>query len=176
MTEATWRQQQQQWEEAPLLSQEQELLLLLLSCFSRVRLLATPWTAAYQAPPSMGFSRQEYWSGVPLPSRRDRSRNAQITGDELPLVVFCGNGNPELRPGNLGRFPQVPARTDGALTVCWALQEPYTYCFTFTTAGGKLLLFIWSCPPPTTLRCELKTHFPDLGDPCPCVLNLCWYF
>ena len=36
-----------------------------LSC---VRLLATPWTAAYQAPPSMGFSRQEYWSALPLPS------------------------------------------------------------------------------------------------------------
>ena len=36
---------------------------------SRVRLLATPWTATYQAPPSMGFFRQEYWSGVPLPSR-----------------------------------------------------------------------------------------------------------
>ena len=35
---------------------------------SHVGLLATPWTAAYQAPPSMGFSRQEYWSGVPLPS------------------------------------------------------------------------------------------------------------
>ena len=35
---------------------------------SRVRLLATPWTTAYQATPSMGFSRQEYWSGVPLPS------------------------------------------------------------------------------------------------------------
>ena len=35
---------------------------------SRVRLSATPWTAAYQAPPSMGLSRQEYWSGVPLPS------------------------------------------------------------------------------------------------------------
>ena len=35
---------------------------------SRVRLLATPWTAAHQAPPFMGFSRQEYWSGVPLPS------------------------------------------------------------------------------------------------------------
>ena len=35
---------------------------------SRVRLLVIPWTAAYQAPPSMGFSRQEYWSGVPLPS------------------------------------------------------------------------------------------------------------
>ena len=36
--------------------------------YSRVRLLATWWTAAHQAPPSMGFSRQEYWSGVPLPS------------------------------------------------------------------------------------------------------------
>ena len=35
---------------------------------SRVRLFATPWTAVHQAPPSMGFSRQEYWSGVPLPS------------------------------------------------------------------------------------------------------------
>ena len=35
---------------------------------SRVQLLATPWIAAYQAPLSMGFSRQEYWSGVPLPS------------------------------------------------------------------------------------------------------------
>ena len=36
--------------------------------FSRVRLLATPCTVAHQVPPSMGFSRQEYWSGVPLPS------------------------------------------------------------------------------------------------------------
>ena len=35
---------------------------------SHMRLAATPWTAAYQAPPSVGFSRQEYWSGVPLPS------------------------------------------------------------------------------------------------------------
>ena len=44
------------------------LLLLLLSRFSRVRHCATPQMAAYQAPPSLGFSRQEYWSGVPLPS------------------------------------------------------------------------------------------------------------
>ena len=46
----------------------EKLLLLLLSRLSHVRLLVTPWTAAHQAPPSMGFSRQEYWSGVPLPS------------------------------------------------------------------------------------------------------------
>ena len=46
--------------------------------FSCVRLLATPWTAAHQAPPSMGFSRQEYWSGVPLPSPHSLPRQCQI--------------------------------------------------------------------------------------------------
>ena len=43
------------------------LLLLLLSCFSRVRLCAIPQTAAHQAPLSLGFSRQEHWSGLPFP-------------------------------------------------------------------------------------------------------------
>ena len=42
-----------------------------LSCFSRVQLFDTPWTVACQAPLSMGFSRQEYWSGLPLPSPGD---------------------------------------------------------------------------------------------------------
>ena len=41
---------------------------LKVKLLSHVRFFTTPWTAAYQAPPSMGFSRQEYWSGVPLPS------------------------------------------------------------------------------------------------------------
>ena len=44
------------------------LLLLLLSRFSRVRLCATPETAAHEAPPSLGFSRQEHWIGLPFPS------------------------------------------------------------------------------------------------------------
>ena len=43
---------------------------------SHVRLLATPWTAANQAPLSMGFARQEYYSGVPLPSPRKGGREA----------------------------------------------------------------------------------------------------
>ena len=46
-------------------------LKLKLKSLSRVRLLATPWTVAHQAPPSMGFSRQEYWSGLPFPSPGD---------------------------------------------------------------------------------------------------------
>ena len=46
---------------------------------SRVQLFATPWTVAHQAPPSMGFSRQEYWSGVPLPSPHPFTREGQLT-------------------------------------------------------------------------------------------------
>ena len=60
---------------SPVLSLLQELAYLLglftrvkVKSLSLVQLFATPWTVAYQAPPSMGFSRQEYWSGVPLPS------------------------------------------------------------------------------------------------------------
>ena len=44
------------------------MLLLLLSCFSCVQLCVTPYTAAHQAPLSLGFSRQEHWSGLPFPS------------------------------------------------------------------------------------------------------------
>ena len=46
---------------------------------SHVRLLVTPWTVAYQAPPSMGFSRQEYWSGVPLPSPPEPAKIIQTS-------------------------------------------------------------------------------------------------
>ena len=53
------------------------LLLLLLIHFSHVWLFATPWIAAYQASPSMGFSRQEYWSRVPLPSPTFRIHHAK---------------------------------------------------------------------------------------------------
>ena len=70
-----WRRK---WEPTPVFLPEiswteepgglQSMLLLLLSRFSRVRLCPTPWTAAYKALPSMGFSRPEYWSGLPLPS------------------------------------------------------------------------------------------------------------
>ena len=49
------------------------LLLLLLTRVSRVRLCVTPWTAAHQAPPSLGFSRQEHWSGLPFHSPMHKS-------------------------------------------------------------------------------------------------------
>ena len=45
--------------------------MMKVKSLSRVRLFAIPWTVAYQAPLSMGFSRQEYWSGLPFPSPGD---------------------------------------------------------------------------------------------------------
>ena len=53
------------------------LCYAMLSCFSRVRLCATPQTASYQAPLSLGFSRQEHWSGLPFPSPMRESEVAQ---------------------------------------------------------------------------------------------------
>ena len=50
---------------------------------SRVQLFATPWTVAYHAPPSMGFSKQEYWSGLPFPSPEERTRGFQKN------IYFC---------------------------------------------------------------------------------------
>ena len=49
------------------------VMCAVLSCFSRVQLFATQWTVAHQAPLSMGFSRQEYWSGLPCPLPADLS-------------------------------------------------------------------------------------------------------
>ena len=71
------------------------LLLLLLSRFSRVRLCTTPQMAAHQAPPSVGFSKQEYWSGVPLPSPSNRLQNE----------------DPELGPNKGTVHPTVGARS-----------------------------------------------------------------
>ena len=65
---------------------------------SRVRPSATPWTAAYQAPPSMGFSRQKYWSGVPLPSPKlfleDEKQETSVARREMRVI-------------NMARFFQI---------------------------------------------------------------------
>ena len=57
---------------------------------SRVRLFSTPWTAAHQAPPPMGFSRQEYWSGVPLPSPKHSIGGLKSRGPDLGWEAVGG--------------------------------------------------------------------------------------
>ena len=85
--------------EGTLISKEQCSAVLLdshplkvkVKLLSRVRLFVTPWTVAYKALPSMGFSRQEHWSGVPFPSPghlpwpRDRTRVSRIPGRRFNL-------------------------------------------------------------------------------------------
>ena len=59
--------------------------MIVLSCFSCILLFATLWTTACQAPPSMGFSRQEYWSGLPCPPPGDLpDSGAQPTAPAAP--------------------------------------------------------------------------------------------
>ena len=61
-----------------------------MKSLSRVRLFATPWTVAYQAPLSMGFSRQECWSGLPFPSPIERVDRETETVREIVIVAEAG--------------------------------------------------------------------------------------
>ena len=67
-----------------------------MKLLSRIQLFATPWTVAHQTPPSMGFSRQEYWSGLPFPSPRDlpdpgkEPRSPAFQADTLPSESWGG--------------------------------------------------------------------------------------
>ena len=76
-----------------------------MKLLSHVRLFATPWTIAYKAPPSMGFSREEYWSGLPFPS-----------SGHLP--------NPGIEPGSL----QSPALAGGFFTTAAAAAKSLQSC------------------------------------------------
>ena len=67
-----------------------EPLVVKVKSLSRVRLFATPWTIAYQAPPSMGFSRQEYWSELPFPSPEPLGKPLNLSSLVINLVVRGG--------------------------------------------------------------------------------------
>ena len=96
---------------------------------SRVRLFGTPWTAAYQAPPSIGFSRQEYWSGVPLPSpilEADRPK----FGSWLNPVFPGGSDSKAFayNVGDLGSIPgsgRFPGGGHGNPAQCSCLENPH---------------------------------------------------
>ena len=68
-----------------------------MKSLSYVRLFATPWTITYQVPPSMGFSRQEYWSGLPFPTPGNlpepgiKPGSPALQADALPLLTFFSN-------------------------------------------------------------------------------------
>ena len=79
---------------------------------SRVRLFATPWTVTYQAPPSMGFSRQEYWSGVPFPFPR-----ASVKFRSWTQAAYCYGYSTQRRAKFKVIFCQIPAKFLGHVTL-----------------------------------------------------------
>ena len=96
------------------------LLLLLLSRFSRVRLCATPETAAHQAPPSLGFPRQEHWSGLPFPSPMHESEEWKWSRS-----VMSDSSRPHgLQPTRLLHPWDFPGKSTGV--GCHCLLQSYT--------------------------------------------------
>ena len=106
------------------------LLLLLLSRFSRVRLYATPWTAAHQAPPSLGFFRQEHWSGLPFPSPMHESEKWKWSRS----VVSDPQQLHGLQPSRLLRPWDFPGKRTGVGCHC-LLQSIFSF------SVGCLFLF-----------------------------------
>ena len=79
-------------------------LKCMLSCFSSVRLYATLWTVACQAPLSMGFSRQEYWNGLPFPSP-GHLPDLEIEPMSLPSPALAGGFFTIEPPGCVREYP-----------------------------------------------------------------------
>ena len=133
---------------------------------SRVRLFATPWTVAYQVPPSMGFSRQEYWSGLPFPSPGDlpnpgtEPRSPALKADALPSEP-PGKRAKEM-PGLLGAPQGREVTAAGAAS---PVQGTRTY------GGQQLKVFteallpvwevvFWDCPAyHLQLKCNNGFHW-----------------
>ena len=89
---------------------------------SHARLLATPWTAAYQTLPSMGFSRQEYWSGLPLPSHTSEM-NWNETRKQREANFECLSG----RIWPVHKFPLITDFRRRAVTPLWNLPQCSVY-------------------------------------------------
>ena len=79
------------------------VILSEVKSLSHVQLFVTPWTVAYQTPPSMGFSRQEYWSGVPLPSPGDLP-NPGIEPGSLAFQADALTSEPPGKPWGIGKL------------------------------------------------------------------------
>ena len=105
----------------------------MLSC---VQLFAIPWTVAHQAPLSLGFPRQEYWSGLPFPSPgdlpwpRDRTRVSYIAGE------FFTNWTTRLRNANL------TTRTCIFHLSCWQISKSLTMLYDYGAMGKQELPYV----------------------------------
>ena len=92
--------------------------------------LATPWTAAYHAPPSMGFSRQEYWSAVSLPSPISHASKVILKILQARLQQYVNSELPDVQAG----FRKGRGTRDHSANICWIIEkarefQKNIYCF-----------------------------------------------
>ena len=124
------------------------LLLLLLSRFSRVRLCATPQMAAHQAPPSLGFSRQEHWSGLPFPSPMHESESESEVTQSCPTLSDPIDCSP---PGSGFSRQEYWSRVPLPSLKCSINAIYYLLLFLFSLQSSssrktlKFLLFVLFC-------------------------------
>ena len=116
------------------------MLLLLLSCFSRVRLCVTLWTTDHLAPLSMGFSRQEYWSGLLCPPPGSLP-NQGIESVSLTSPVLVGRFYHLVPPGK----PLIGSGGGGVVTkLCPTLVTPWTVACQVPLSMGFSRQEYWS--------------------------------
>ena len=118
----------------------QHACMLLLSHFSPVRLCVTPQMAAHQAPPSMGFSRQEHWSGVPFPSPMHESEKGKWS-----CSVMSDSSRPHgLQPTRLLPPWDFPGKSTGV--GCHCLLRMHVYMFVYMLSWCcSCVLFYFLC-------------------------------
>ena len=128
--------------------------MLLLSHFSRVRLCATPWMAAHQAPPSMGFSRQEYWSGVPLHSPVLDNTAAWIQTENLNQYWLTDQILREVLFNSLHSVPRLRSGSFFSVLFCGKVYFPFNFIFVektilfplnelYTFIENYLIIYMW---------------------------------
>ena len=106
-----------------------------MNSLSRVRLFATSWTVAYQAPPSVGFSRQEYWSGLPFPSPgdlsnpgikpRDQTQVSRIASRRFTILATREDSKDIIKNSDLGGATVVRWRHWGCHGLCAQCQDAH---------------------------------------------------
>ena len=120
---------------------------------TRVRLFATPWTVAYQAPSSMGFSRQEYWSGLPFPSPGDLPNPGIEPGSPaLRQMLYCLSHQGS--PSNVRNLTMLQFTGGNILWLSTAVSSPIPHPSTHLLSHPPLHpMLLKPSPPKTTFTC-----------------------
>ena len=152
------------------------MLLLLLSHFSHVQLCATSWMAAHQAPPSLGFSRQEHWSGLPFPSPMHESEKWKWSRS----VVSDSLQHHGLQPTRLLHAWDFPGKSTGVGCHCFLHYSPWGGtkglwpCLITAAAAKSLQLCLTLCdhmdgtpPGSPSLKFSRQEHWSGLPLPSP---------